>query len=104
MLDDWPALASIGNRVGPADARIELIIFSDYRCPYCRRLEGPLNWVRQAFPEDVAVVYRHLPLLGETSYFASRIAECGAEQDRFEAVHGILHPEPRTSISPAWRS
>ena len=96
-LDDWPALASVGNRVGPGDARVEITVFSDYRCPFCRRLEEPLRWVRQAYPEDVAVVYRHLPLLGEASYLASRIAECGAEQNRFEAVHGILHRAPDIS-------
>ncbi len=94
LVSNWAELAATGNRVGPQSARVEIVTFVDYRCPFCSKLEGPLEFVRDTFPRDVAVVYRQLPLLTEVSYQLARFAECAAQQNQFWAVHEILYGIP----------
>ena len=52
---------SAPNRFGPADASIRLVVFSDYQCPACRRIEGDLRALVASRP-DAAVWFRHYPL------------------------------------------
>ena len=58
---DPDAVPSGPNRLGPADAAIRLVVFSDYQCPACHRIEGDLRSLA-ASRSDVAVWFRHYPL------------------------------------------
>jgi len=88
---EWTEVASDGHRIGPGEAQVLIVAFEDHECPFCRKVEGPLTVVREEYPEEVAVIHRHLPLsIHDGAYRAARMAECGAEQERFEAVHRVL--------------
>ena len=87
---DWPALAAVGPRAGPADAPVQLVVFSDYECPYCRAFDATLDGVRTTFGDSVAVVYRALPLPGHVVGFElARGAVCAEEQEAFAAYHRV---------------
>ncbi|MGB7801842.1 DsbA family protein [Buttiauxella sp.] len=60
-------------RMGAANARLTIISFTDYNCPYCKQFDPMLEKVVQKYP-DVAVVFKLLPFRGETSSLASRVA------------------------------
>ncbi len=47
---------------GKAWAPIVLQVFSDFQCPFCSRLEPTLDKVEKAFPGQVRIVWRNLPL------------------------------------------
>ncbi len=47
---------------GPSDAKITIIEYSDFECPYCQRGHATVDEVMKAYPKDVRVVYKHLPL------------------------------------------
>lgn len=49
-------------RRGSADAATQLVVFKDLQCPFCGRLNGPLDELLEAHGEDVAVVFKHFPL------------------------------------------
>lgn len=92
VVDQWDALAQGGRRVGAADARVTIVEFIDYECAFCRRMHSALKGILSSFPEDVAVVYRHYPLsYHPNAYTAAILAECAAQQDRFEPVHDLLY-------------
>lgn len=81
-------------RVGKADAPVQVVVFSDPRCPYCAQLvagaEAALK--RDAVPAGrVAITYRHYPVLGEASVLGSQALECAANQGKFELMHGLLY-------------
>lgn len=59
----------IGNPAGD----VEIVMFSDYRCPHCRNAHSALEKLFEADP-NVRVVIRELPILGETSVLAARYA------------------------------
>lgn len=83
-------LASEGTVLGGSDAPIRLIEFSDFQCPFCRRLHQTLGALRARHPE-VAVVYRHFPLAIHTEALPAAIAaECAGVQGRFESYAQLL--------------
>ena len=49
--------------IGPADAPITIVEFSDYQCPFCRRWHDQVyEPLLAAYPGKIRLVYRHLPL------------------------------------------
>lgn len=47
---------------GKKDAKITIIEYSDFQCPYCSKGYQTVEEVIKAYPNDVRVVYKHLPL------------------------------------------
>lgn len=47
---------------GPRDARVTIVEFSDFQCPYCAGLQETLDRILKAFPRDVKLVYKQYPL------------------------------------------
>lgn len=91
--DEWNAVRARGHWVGPATGAVELVVFNDYECPFCWRFEGTLAAVRAAFPNRLAVLYRHYPLSihEPAAYEKARLAECAAGVGRFADLHGFLY-------------
>jgi protein-disulfide isomerase len=52
--------AAASRRSGSPDAAVEIVVFSDYRCPDCRSIEAQITEL--AARPDVTVVHRHFPL------------------------------------------
>lgn len=85
MSDRDPAL-------GPADAPVTLIEFSDFNCPFCSRhaLET-LPRLIDHYGDKLRLVYRDYPVIGgESSRVAALAANCAHEQDKFWEFHGLL--------------
>ena len=87
---NWRDYASEGIRVGLTDAAVTIVEFIDLGCPFCRKAESYLRDLRGAFPQEVAVVYRHLPTHG-WSLSAAIASQCAADYDVFEAfLHAVF--------------
>ena len=86
-LDDDPVL-------GPADAPITIIEFSDYECPYCRKWHvevfGPLL---ETFPDQIRFVYRDFPLtsIHPNAVAAAEAANCAGDQDMYWEFNELLY-------------
>jgi protein-disulfide isomerase len=61
-LDDAPELPAEGApRLGPSNAPVTVVVFSDLACPHCARGRVALGDVRARFPRAVRLVWRDLP-------------------------------------------
>lgn len=90
-VENWARYAEGGQRSGPTDAAITIIEFGDYQCRYCREAEPHLAAIMREYGTEVALVFRHFPLVVESaSYTAARAAECAGEQDAFWPFHQRL--------------
>ena len=68
--------------LGRADAAHTVVIYTDFECPFCRRMHQLLRAVQPT--ADVRWVYRHFPLPSHAAApAAAEAAECAAEQGRF---------------------
>lgn len=71
---------------GPKDAKITIIEYSDFECPYCSKGFATVEEVMKAYPKDVRVVYKHLPLdFHPLAMPAARYFEAIAMQDHAKA-------------------
>jgi len=52
------------HRIGPEDAPVQVVIFTDYQCPDCKRIEGQLADI-VARRDDVSVSVKHFPMCYE---------------------------------------
>jgi len=48
--------------LGPSDAPITLVTYSDFECPYCSRGSKTVNSLLQKYEGKIRFVYKHLPL------------------------------------------
>lgn len=91
-VDDDPYL-------GPEDAPVVIIEFSDFNCGYCRKwYQESLQKIMDQYPDQIRFVYRDYPLLAESSLTAAQAAQCAHEQGAFWEFHNALfdREEPRT--------
>lgn len=79
--------------IGPADAPITIIEFSDYQCPYCAQWHTEVfGKLLDAYPDQVRIVYRDFPLesIHPEATPASEAANCALEQGKFWEYHDLL--------------
>jgi protein-disulfide isomerase len=79
--------------LGPANAPITIVEFSDYQCPFCRRWhEEVYEPLLAAYPGKIRMVYRHLPLtsIHPDAQPAAEAAMCAGDQDAYWTFHDKL--------------
>ncbi len=47
---------------GTPDAKVTVVEFSDFHCPFCKRVQPTLTQLLAKYPKDVKLVYKHMPL------------------------------------------
>ena len=69
-----------------------IIEFSDFQCPYCRRVQPTLKQLLQEYQQSVKLVFRDFPLrnIHPQAQKASEAAQCAAEQQQFWPYHDKL--------------
>jgi protein-disulfide isomerase len=86
---------------GPANAKLTVVLFSDFECPFCSRVEPSLKQLEEAYPGQVRIVWKHLPLPMHASAMpAALAAEAAREQGKFWPMHDLLIANQR-ALAPA---
>src|SRR5215470_3134239 len=86
---------------GNPKAPVTIIEFSDYQCPFCKRVEPTVQEVLKTYgPDKVRFVYRNFPLpMHEAARPAAEAAACAADQGKFWEYHEKLMAA--TDLTPA---
>lgn len=58
----WKIPVGSSPELGPKTALVTIIEFSDFQCPYCKRVQPALKQVKSTYGADVRVVFKHEPL------------------------------------------
>ncbi len=76
---------------GNPNAKITLVEFSDFECPFCAKHYPTLNKILADYNGKVRLVYKHFPLsFHANSQKASEASECASEQGKFWEYHDKL--------------
>ncbi len=77
-----------------------MVVFSDFQCPFCARVEPSLQQLEQAFPGKVRIVWKHQPLpMHSQAVPAALAAEAAREQGKFWPMHDKLFAS-QAALSP----
>jgi protein-disulfide isomerase len=81
---------------GSADARVTLIEYGDFECPFCVRAFPVLESVRSARRESLRFVYRHVMKSPQNGFAkqAAEASEFAASEGRFWEMHRQLFTHP----------
>lgn len=79
---------------GNKDAKVTLVEYSDFECPFCLRHVATMEQVLADYPDDVRLVYRHFPLsFHPEAQKSAEASECAAKQGKFWEMHDAIFAE-----------
>ncbi len=77
--------------MGKADAPVTMVIFSDFQCPYCSKVQPLLKQVLEHNPGTLKVVFKHMPLPMHREAEPAALAAIAAQnQGKFWEMHDAL--------------
>ena len=81
---------------GSSQAPVMIVEFSDFQCPFCRKVQGTLKSLLERYQGQVSLAYRDFPLRGMHSQaeIASEASRCAGEQGKFWEYHDLLFANP----------
>jgi protein-disulfide isomerase len=85
---------------GAANAPVTIVEFSDFHCPFCKRVLPTLKDLEAKYGDNVKLVFRDYPIeqLHPGARKAHEAARCASEQGKFWAYHDVLFDRaPQTS-------
>jgi protein-disulfide isomerase len=79
---------------GAKSGSVMLLEFSDFQCPYCKKVQPALQKLVKKYKAKVAFGYRHYPLAFHQEADESAVAaECAREQGKFMEMHTHLYQQ-----------
>ncbi len=81
--------------IGPKNAKVVIVEFSDYECPYCRRMQDDVKKIRNEYSDKVRWVFKDFPLDFHQQAMPAHIASnCAEDQDKYFEFHDRVFAAP----------
>ena len=81
--------------IGGSQAKVTVVAFSDFQCPFCQRAAKTLEQLRKEYGDELRVVFKHRPLpFHDRARPAALAAEAAAQQGKFWEMHDALFATP----------
>ncbi len=86
---------------GNPTAKITVVLFEDFQCPFCSKLSPSIEAFQKRFPNDVKVIYKHMPLtIHDNAQIAAEASMAAAAQGKFWEYHDILFANQQALTQP----
>ncbi len=91
-LDTLLHLPANGPSFGPADAKLTMVVFSDFECPYCREFARTMrNELPKKYPNDIRIIFKNFPIesIHPWAFAAAEASHCigDGHEGAFWAFH-----------------
>ncbi len=88
-----PAVSAQDRVQGKTSAFVTIVEYSDFQCARCAAVAPVLARLAQQYPNDLRVVFRHFPIIGQNDKAAlsAQAAEAAAAQGKFWEMHDLLY-------------
>jgi protein-disulfide isomerase len=85
--------------LGPENAPVTIVEFSDFQCPYCAREYPKIEQILKDYPGKVRVVFKHYPLKfhkkAKPAHAAAELAKLQGGQEKFWKMHDMIMDNPK---------
>ncbi len=92
LLDPAVKIPVSGSPVsGPANAKITIVEFSDFQCPYCAGVVEQVRQILRAYPSQIKLIFKQFPLeIHPQAEFAAAAAVAANHQGKFWPLHDAM--------------
>lgn len=105
FIPDWEELLQHGSLIGLPTAKVKIIEFADYECPFCREFQESFLAAKRKFGDDVSLTFIDFPLRGHRFALpAARAAACAGRQEKFREIHDLLFEKQDSLGLKSWAS
>ena len=82
---------------GPKDALVTMVVFSEFQCPYCSRIEPTFKQIKEKYAKDVKIVWKDNPLpFHKQAKPAAQAARAAGAQGKFWQYHDKLFEQQKS--------
>jgi protein-disulfide isomerase len=87
-----PEVTRASSSRGSRDARVQIVEFSDFQCPFCKRALPAVTQMFEKYGDRIYFTYRHLPLvrIHPRARELAEASECAADQGKFWQFHDAV--------------
>ncbi|MDB4981075.1 MAG: DSBA-like thioredoxin domain protein [Myxococcales bacterium] len=90
-----------GPSKGPATAKVNIVAFSDFQCPFCSRVVATMEKIEKEYPNDVRIFFRHNPLeFHPNAPLAAEAAVAAEAQGKFWEMHDKMFANQQNILRP----
>jgi protein-disulfide isomerase len=90
-----------GPSKGPATAKVNIVAFSDFQCPFCSRVVPTMAKIEKEYPKDVRFFFRHNPLeFHPNAPLAAEAAVAAEAQGKFWEMHDKMFANQQNILRP----
>ena len=88
---------------GKASAKITIVEFSDFQCPYCAQAAPKARALAEQYPNEIRLVFKQFPLDPEgIAYLAAQASLAAHAQGKFWPLHDKMLVPLRTLCVVIW--
>ena len=92
----WAEEKPLSNR------RVFVLEYSDFQCPFCKRVQNTLRKLRKSYANEVQFGYRHFPLpFHKEAKVLAQAVECARDQNKFWQLQSWFYENLTHAISEA---
>jgi protein-disulfide isomerase len=99
LMEDKPVtISTSGDPVrGPAEAKVTIVEFSDFQCPFCAKAVAETQQVLAKYPKGVKLIFKQYPLDSHSeAELAAEAALAAQAQGKFWEMHDKMYANFRT--------
>ena len=97
----YKALVEDAPVKGAKNAKVTIVEFSDFQCPFCGRVEGTIDQVLKLYPNDVKLAFKELPLpFHQNAHIAAEAALAAKDQGKFWEMHDVMYKNQQALDRP----
>ncbi|HKU37309.1 MAG TPA: thioredoxin domain-containing protein [Polyangiales bacterium] len=87
---------------GPKDAKVTIVEFSDFQCPYCSRAANTVTELKKKYGDKVHFVFRQFPLsFHQNAHLAAQAGLAAHAQGKFWQFHDKMFENQQKLDRPA---
>lgn len=104
--NDFHLVAGVGTAMlwdadkVPSDRKVFVLEYSDFQCPFCKRVQSTLKKLRKTYSNEVQFGYRHFPLpFHKEAQVLAQAVECARDQNKFWELQELFYGNISSSAS-----